>query len=132
MKENLIKTINLENDMQVCFYDGSRKLAGDRWMVSLVVRMEIPVSQAMVLDDGESTDINDIRHLLGETVLFEQKRDRIFVDDKEKESVLEELFERFQENALHYLANPLFPEKYVRKLYKEEKKKQSLYPEASE
>ena len=52
MKEKLIKTMGLENGMQLDFYDASRRLAGDRWLISLIVRMEIPVVEALINDEG--------------------------------------------------------------------------------
>ena len=55
MKEKLIKTMDLENGMQLNFYDASRKIAGDRWQISLVVRMEIPVTEVLIKDPDQST-----------------------------------------------------------------------------
>ncbi len=54
MKEKLIKTMDLKNSMYLKFYDNSKKLAGDRWLVSLIVRMEIPVAEVSINDEGKS------------------------------------------------------------------------------
>ena len=54
MKEKLIETIELKNGMKLNFYDASRRLAGDRWLISLIIRMEIPVVKALINDEGES------------------------------------------------------------------------------
>lgn len=128
MKEKLIKTINLENNMQLDFFDTSRKIAGDRWLVSLVVRMDIPISEAMILGDQQAiANGEDLRQVLGEKVVFEQTRKRIFVDEKEKGGVLEELIDQFQKSTLRYISRELFPKQYVLKVYREEKKKQSWH-----
>ena len=128
MNEKLIKTMDLENNMQLNLYDNSRKLAGDRWLVSLIVRMEILVSETTLPDDRQSVDHGeDLLAVLGEKVVFEQKRERIFVDESEKEKVLTELIDRFQKNTRHYLAHESFPQKYVLKIYGEEKKKRSWH-----
>lgn len=133
MKEELIKTIDLENNTRLHFYNGSRQIAGDRWMVTLIVRMEIPVAASLLQDEGQFTDTkNDIIRCVGETVLFEQKRERIFVDGNEKESVFEELCTRFEDSNLRYLAHESFPKKYVLKVYGEEKKKESWYRQQTE
>ena len=128
MNEKLIKTMDLENNMQLNLYDNSRKLAGDRWLVSLIVRMEIPVSETLLFGDGQSVDNGeDPLAVLGEKVVFEQNMQRIFVDEREKEDVLKELIDRFQESTLQYLAHESFPQKYAKKMYREEKKKRSWH-----
>ncbi|MFC1829354.1 hypothetical protein ACFL0O_07075 [Thermodesulfobacteriota bacterium] len=128
MKEKLIKTMNLENHIPLHFYDTSRKMAGDRWLVSLIVQMEIPVSEAMISGDRPSIENGEnARQVLGEKVVFEQTRRRIFVDEKEKESVLEELIDQFQKSTLRYISRELFLKQYVLKVYREERKKQSWY-----
>ncbi len=121
MKEKLIKTMDLKNGMQLKFYDNSRKLAGDRWLISLIVRMEIPVTEISI------ENVNEIKDMLGEKVLFEQKRERIFVDESEKETVFEEVYDFFIDSVLGYLSNKAFPKRYVLKKYREKVKKASWY-----
>ena len=128
MKENLIKTIDLENNLQMNLYDASRKLAGDRWLVSMVVRMKIPVTEVLFNDDHSSAEnVDKIKKVLGESVLFEQKRERIFIDEKEKDAVFTEMYETFMDSVFQYLSQRSFPKKYVMKIYREEEKKRSWY-----
>jgi rRNA maturation protein Rpf1 len=128
MKEKLIKTMDLKNGMQLKFYDNSRKLAGDRWLISLNVRMEIPVTEVSINDKGKSIEIvNEIKEVLGEKVLFEQKRERIFVAQSEKQAVFEELYDFFIDSVLGYLSNKAFPKRYVLKKYREKVEKESWY-----
>lgn len=128
MKEKLIKTMDLENGMQLNFYDTSRKIAGDRWQVSLVVRMEIPVTEVLIKDPGQSTEsVNEIVTVLGENVLFEQKRERNFIDDTQKAKMFKELYDSFVNSTFVYLSNEAFPRKYIAKKYREAVKKGSWY-----
>jgi len=128
MTGKLIKTIDLVNNMQLNFYDESKKQAGDRWLVSLVIRMEIPVGEALLHDEHPSTEtLEEAEKVLGEKVLFEQKRERIFVDEKEKETALTEMSEMFLDSVLQYLSHEAFLKQYVMKMYKEAEKKQSWY-----
>ena len=128
MNEKLIKTMDLKNGIRLDFYDCSRRLAGDRWLVSLIVRMKIPVTEVFTHHDSSSTElVKEMRNLLGEGVLFEQKRERIFVDEDRKDEVFKELHDNFLNNTLHYLSNEKFPGRYVLKRYKEEVKKSSWY-----
>jgi hypothetical protein len=128
MKEKLIKTMDLENGMQLNFYDASRKLVGDRWMISLVVRMEIPVADVLIKDPDQSTQsVNEIKSVLGENVLFEQKRERNFIDEAQKDEMFKELYDTFVNSTFVYLSNEAFPRKYIAKKYKEAVKKGSWY-----
>ncbi len=128
MTGKLIKTIDLENNMQLNLYDESRRQAGDRWLVTLVIRMEIPVKAALLQKEHPSTEtLKEVEKVLGEKVLFEQKRERIFVDAKEKEIALTEMSEMFIDRVLQYLSREAFPKQYVMKMYKEAEKKQSGY-----
>ena len=128
MKEKLIKTMDLENNMELNFYDASRKLAGDRWLISLVVRMEIPVKEVLIKNPGQSTEsVNEIANVLGENVLFEQKRERNFIDETQKAEMFKELYDSFVNSTLIYFSNEAFPRKYITKKYREAVEKGSWY-----
>ena len=127
MKEKLIKTIDLENGLQLNLYDGSRKLVGDRWLVSLIVRMDIPVTEALKKDSRQLTEsIGEIKDVLGDSVLFEKKREKIFIDKTKKETAFKELCDMFLNSSLNYLSKEIFPKQYILKTYKEEVKKKLL------
>ena len=127
MKEKLIKTLDLENGLQLNIYDASRKLVGDRWLVSLIVRMDVPVTETLQKDSRQPiVNINEIKDILGDSVLFEKKREKIFIDTAEKETVFKELCDMFLNSSLNYLSKDIFPKQYVLKTYKEEVKKISL------
>ena len=128
MKEKLIETMELKNSMKLNFYDASRRIAGDRWLISLIVRMEIPVVEVLINDEGKSMDnLGEIKKMLGEKVLFEQKRERIFVEESEKQAVFEELYNLFVDSVLDYLSNNAFPKRYVLKKYREKVEQESWY-----
>ena len=127
MKEKLIKTIDLENGLQLNVYDASRKLVGDRWLVSLVVRMDVPVTEALKKNGRQPTEnVDEIKDVLGDSVLFEKKREKIFVGTVAKEKVFKELCDMFLNSSLKYLSKEIFPKQYILKTYKEEVKKKSL------
>jgi len=126
MKEKLIKTLGLENGLQLNIYDASRELVGDRWLVSLIVRMDVPVTGALKVNNLKSTEnIDEIKDMLGDSVLYEKKREKIFVDKTEKETVFKELCDMFLNSSLNYLSKKAFPKQYILKTYKEEMKKKS-------
>jgi predicted chitinase len=127
MKEKLIKTLDLENGLQLNVYDASRKLVGDRWLVSMIVRMDVPVTEALKKNSSESTEnIDEIKDMLGDSVMFEKKREKIFIDKAKKETAFKELCDMFLNSSLKYLSKEIFPKQYILKTYKKEVKKISL------
>jgi hypothetical protein len=128
MKETLVKTLDLKNGLQLKIYDASRKLVGDRWLVSLIARMEIPVTEVSERNDPQPTEnVNELKDVLGERVMFEQKREKIFVDTEEKDSVFKEAYDIFLGSSLDYLSRERFPKQFILKKYKEKIKKASLF-----
>jgi hypothetical protein len=67
-----------------------------------------------------------VEDVLGDSVLFEKKREKIFVDTVAKEKVFKELCDMFLNSSLNYLSKEIFPKQYILKTYKEEVKKKSL------
>jgi len=126
MGNNLIKKIDLDNGLELKFYDASKKVAGDRWRVKLTAKIEIPVNDYA---EGLSTgiDANDILQNLGEKTFFEKSLERNFIDDKEKENILYGFLNSFIESSVPYLSTSNFPKQFVAKKYKEAKKQSGWY-----
>lgn len=128
MEDNLIKTIDLENGLKLELFDVSRKLIGDRWFVSLIASIEMPINDLLLKKDVfPLLNIDKVRKVLGEKVLFEQKREKIFIDDKEKDEVMKEMQDLFLSSSLSYFSHPEFPQKYILKKFNEQIKKDSWY-----
>ena len=132
MEYNFVKAMELGNNLKLKIYDNSKKMAGDRWLISLIARINIPVDATFkLLSDSESCK-EEIDRLLGSEVIFEQKRERFFIDEKNKEFVFNELCESFVNNTISYLSHPDFPKKFVIMKLKEKKKKATLEKAANE
>ena len=130
MEHKLIKTMKLKNGLDLDFYDMSRKLAGDRWYVGFVARIDIALTDSL----SESQQLSDysidkIRAGLGETVSYQQERKRYFIDEDEKDALLLSLMDSFIETTLDYFSHPDFPGKYVVKEFKAYLKRQTWYPD---
>jgi hypothetical protein len=126
MEHNFVKSMELKNNLQLKIYDNSKKMAGDRWLISLIALIKIPVDSACKLLSDSDTGKEEITRYLGSEVIFEQKRERFFIDEKNKESVFNELCDNFVMNTIGYLSLPDFPKKFVLMKLKEKKKKASL------
>ena len=90
-------------------------------MVTLVARITIPVDEALIQANHLGLmDKDEIKKALGESVVFEQKSNRIFVDQSDKKNVFQEMYDIFLENTLPYLSHSNFPKRFVLKKIKEE------------
>lgn len=121
-----VKKTDLVNNLQLIIYDGSKKLAGDRWRVSVIAQIKISVDDALKSSSDPDINKDEISNLLGSHVIFEQKRERYFIDENKKESVFNELCDNFINSTLKYLSHPDFPKRFVLKTYKEMEKKKLL------
>ena len=130
MENKLVKTIGLKNNLKLKIYDRSKKMAGDRWLVSMIAQVDIPVSSVPQtlhdLQHDPDSDKDEILKLLGSVVTFEQKRERFFIDESKKEPVFNEVCDHFVKSTFNYLSHPDFPKKYVIIKYREKKKKALL------
>jgi hypothetical protein len=68
-----------------------------------------------------------MKDVLGETVRFEQKRDRHYIDEKEKDTLLNGLIDDFLASTLPYFSEKDFAKKYALKEYKKKLEKASWY-----
>ena len=129
MKVKPQQTIALENHLSLDIYDESKRLAGDRWLVSMVARIEIPVEEKTIAAQQLSPEEEQkIRQALGETVVFEQKINRIFIDQHEKERLWQTMVETFVNNNLQYLSRENFPQRFLQKKIRETIEKQRQRP----
>jgi hypothetical protein len=125
MQPILIKTIDLENHLTLTIYDESIKMIGDRWLVNLVARINVPLDEALIQKSKDfSANKAKIKKALGKEVVFEHKSNRIFVDESDKESIFQEMYDNFIDNTLPYLSRSNFPERFLIKKIREEMQKQ--------
>lgn len=126
MELTLMKTMELSNGLRLDFYDISRKLAGDRWYVAMVARIDIPLTDLLLTNQPLSSySVEEIKTALGETVRFQEKRERHYIDEGDKESVLQIMMDSFVNSTLNYYAHPDFPIKYVFKEFMAFQKQQA-------
>ena len=126
MGSNLIKKVKLDNGLELELYDASKKVAGDRWLVKVVARIDVPVRD--YLDDMPSgTDASELKKIIGENVVFEKTTERNFVDDTEKETILNGFLDSFLENLVPYFSSSNLPKQFIAKKYKEAKSRTDWY-----
>jgi hypothetical protein len=128
MEQKFIKTIELSNGLKLDFYDISRKLAGDRWYVGLIAQIDIPLINSLLTNQHFSQySVEEIRNTLGESVRFQQKRERHYIDERKKDDLLNDLMDSFIKRTLNYLSLPDFPNKSVLKEFQAYRKRKTWY-----
>ncbi|MCG6946461.1 MAG: hypothetical protein LJE87_14095 [Deltaproteobacteria bacterium] len=118
MSERLIEKIALPNGLILEIWDTSHLMAGDRWLVSLLAKVEVTVLPEYFspLDDGEQA-YQDLVAAHGNSLVFTQEKVRLFVDKGETKEVLTRLRRSIKDNLAAYLGNPKFASSYVLKKY---------------
>jgi len=119
LTETPVKTITLGNGSELKLYDSSQKIAGDRWRVSLIARMEVPISCLTSAEaDRVSASADEIKSALGTYAVFEHKSERNFVAEKKKDEIFNGLCDSFLKSSLSYLSHCEFPARFIVKSYK--------------
>ena len=126
MEQSLMKRMELSNGLKLDFYDISRKLAGDRWYVGMVAGIDIPLTDWLLTNQILSNySVEEVRNALGETVRFQEKRERHYIDEREKDPLLQIMMDSFIKSTLNYYSHSDFPVKYVLKELKAHLKQQA-------
>ncbi len=114
MSERLIEKIILPNGLILELWDQSRRMTGDRWLVTLLAKLEVPVLPEYLspLDHGEQA-YHDLVTTHDDRLVFTQEKVRHFVDERETEDVLAGLRQRFKNTLISYLGNPKFAPLFV-------------------
>lgn len=114
--KTLIEQSNLENGANLELYNASRTMIGDRMLVALFVRVEIPVESLPDTGGADGLPSSDeIRAVLSDPVTWEYTKQRKFIDKLEKDEVFKILQADFDTNMRPYLVHPEFPARYVKK-----------------
>lgn len=118
MEEKPIHKITLDNGLTLELYDHSRPVAGDRWQVSFVARLEVELKREFF--EGPCTpdvSFEDIREAVGDKAHYHHEKTRNFIAETEKDEVFKGLKERFLDANLVYLSSPDFPLKLILRQY---------------
>lgn len=124
--EKLLSRHPLENGLTLEFWDLSRPMIGDRWIITLELRITIPINTASLPPDLQPQEA-DIVKALGAEIVFSQRDERNFIDIKEFEAAVNEMVARLLALAPSYYGHPEFGGRLIRKRYAEYQEKQRWY-----
>ncbi len=100
----------LENGLVLEIWDESRKIAADTVKVALAARIKVEVREEYFTNPEH---YRTVLKVFGPELLFEQKKERTFVDIAERENVFNSLLSEFKESTLKYISSPKFPSGFV-------------------
>ena len=121
--EKLLSRHPLDNGLTIEFWDLSRPMIGDRWIITLELRITIPINAANLPPDLQAQEA-DIVKALGAEIVFSQRDERNFIDIKEFDAAVNEMVARLLTLAPSYYGHPEFGGRLIRKRYAEFQEKQ--------
>ncbi len=124
----IVEKINLPNNLVLEFHDYSRQVAGDRWLMGLLVRIPIEISEEDFADRPREL-YKDFLKEQGSVINFELKKERNFIDEKGKDQVFSQMLNELKENALSYMGHKSFAKGFIRRqiqAFEEKQKWQKL------
>jgi hypothetical protein len=130
VNDKLIKTIVLENSLILEIYDHSRKVAGDRWLVKMVAKIDISIDYLTDNpreDSGLNLQVDKLKKFFDACIRYEHKRERNFISEKEKDVVFNDLLSSYLESTQAYLSHPDFPIRYAAREYLKKKQQSTWY-----
>jgi len=110
----IVEKIDLPNNLVLEFHDYSRLVAGDRWLVGLLARIPIEISEEDFA--GRPGELyKDFSEEHGTVIYFELKKERNFIDEKEKDQVFNQMLNELKEYALFYMGHKSFAEGFMKR-----------------
>jgi len=114
--KKLIEEIALPNGLMMNIWDASRVIAADTTSVVLIVTIRIELKAEHFL---EADHFKLTTSVFGQEMLYEYRKERTFVKNRDVESVFQELLDTFKADALPYLSRATFPEQFSRSKHRE-------------
>ncbi len=119
-----VETIKLNNGIVVEVWDHSRVLAGDRWLVSLEARADIPLDMDYLSDlEHKEKALQALKKAYGDRIPYRYRQEKHFVDQRERHKVFQEFLDLLKSNVLPYLSHKEFASKLVLAKVRELKRK---------
>jgi hypothetical protein len=123
MTQTPLATLTLDNQLTLSLFDASRKIAGDRWRVEIVLQIDVPVSEAWFSTNPPPATLDELKQVLGESVRFEYRDQRTFVDTSEKDKLLAKMQVDLLAMAPRYYGHPEFAPRLLTKTFLKKRQK---------
>jgi hypothetical protein len=120
----LIETIPLPNNLTVEVWDQSRPIASDTTKVDIFIRMEVDLNPAYF---NRPEHFEKVKQVFGSQIFFEYRMERAFINNRGKDTVIQEFLESFKKDTLPYLSRPAFPRNFALFKYRDIEKNPYKY-----
>ena len=99
----LLRDTKLDNGMHLAFYDDSKQVAGDRWLVVLKLVLTMPLEEDMLREFGTTEEGAYLLNKFEGKLSSEIERKKHFVDQNDVVEALDELMTQAESNMIDYL-----------------------------
>jgi hypothetical protein len=107
----MVDRIELENGLTLEIWDYSRRLAGDRWLVGLLIQVGVCPKKE---DFANETYYNLFMEKTDGKVYYRYRKERHFVPEDQINQLFSTMKEGFLTVALPYLSHPEFKERLIK------------------
>lgn len=114
MNERLVESISLENGLTLDILDSSRVMAGDRWLVHLIARIEVFPAPGLLdpLPDGDRL-LGILKQEHGENIEYRADLKKHFVSETDRHRVFQDFKDTVHKEKLPYLSHPDFARRFA-------------------
>lgn len=132
----LVENIKLPNGLEIEIYDYSRKVAGDRWFVGFMARVPVEVKETHFLTSLKNDKqyahqyaelFKEFLEKHGRIVYFEIKKERNFIDQRERDELWEGIFNNFKTHVVNYMGHKDFEQRFMNRRIKDFLEKRLWY-----
>ena len=113
--EKILQEKKFPNGIKVGFYDLSRKVAADRWLVKVRCEASLELGDDAFQSVEDENLVDELKRKFDGEITHVICKERNFIDEKEKDAVLSELLTQLQENVCAYLGGERFPQRLLQK-----------------
>ncbi|MEW6674371.1 MAG: hypothetical protein AB1427_21965 [Thermodesulfobacteriota bacterium] len=132
MTEKVLLEKKLTNGMRVTFFDESKKVAADRWLVRIRCEAVLVPADEMFPNDAEGELRQEFMEKYGAGVRHDIVRDRHFIDARDRDAVRDDLLQQLVNNAFAYLGGARFPGSLLEKKFADFRQERELARRMSE
>ena len=118
MSPHPLLSCQLKNGLRLQCWDQSKKIAADRWYICVMVTITIPVEKKWFVNHPvDEKKFGQIKSELGNSVVYQQKKERHFISDDKKDQIVNQICNTAKETGMKYLGHDDFAAKYILKVF---------------
>ncbi len=120
----LLEKKELGNGMTLTIEDASKRITGDRYNLKISCLISMSVKDEWFEDLPDDIEmIKKVKGLMGKDIEYRIDKERRFVDQVDKDDLVDDLVAQINENISAYISSAHFPARLFAKRYGEEKDK---------